>query len=60
MTGSRRTRWIVGVGVVIAAVVLGPMALGGPGTPVTIEIPTGATLPRVADLLEEEGVIGTA
>lgn len=44
---------IVGVGTVL-------LATRGEGPPVRVEIPAGATLPQVAEILEEHDVVGSA
>ena len=36
------------------------LTIRGPGEPVTVEIPAGSTLPEVARILEDHGVVGNA
>lgn len=47
-------------GLVAVALVAFFVATWGEGPPVRVEIPTGATLPQVADILEENDVVGSA
>ncbi|MDX1646771.1 MAG: endolytic transglycosylase MltG [Longimicrobiales bacterium] len=44
----------------VGGVLLASMVIDGPGAPVTVEIPAGATLPDVARILEDHGVVGNA
>lgn len=46
--------------VLAVGALLALFALRGPGDPVTVEIPAGATLPEVAEILEDHGVVGNA
>jgi UPF0755 protein len=46
--------------VFIVGVVAFVVATRGEGPPVRVEIPAGATLPRVAEILEEHDVVGSA
>jgi len=55
---SMRRRALVGALVFGALLVV--FAGGGPGEPVTVVIPDGATLPEVATILEDRGVVGSA
>lgn len=45
---------------VIGLVAVGYLVVSGPGEPVTVEIPAGATLPEVADILADHDVVGSA
>jgi UPF0755 protein len=45
---------------VVMIVGIALLATGGEGPPVRVEIPAGATLPRVAQILEEHDVVGSA
>ncbi|NNL29676.1 MAG: endolytic transglycosylase MltG, partial [Gemmatimonadetes bacterium] len=47
-------------GVVVVAALLAVVTLRGPGEPVTVVIPAGASLPQVASILEDHGVVGNA
>jgi len=47
-------------GVLVVGAILAFMAVRGPGVPVTVEIPAGSTLPEVATILEDHGVVGNA
>ena len=56
---SARARWLslIAVGVVVALVFL---VTGRQGPAVSVEIPTGSTLPQVAEILEAHDVVGSA
>lgn len=49
---------------VVLVVLVGTVVLvvggGGEGTPVTVEVPDGSTLPAIADILEAHEVVGSA
>lgn len=47
-------------GAVVVGAALALFAVGGPGEPVTVEIPPGSTLPEIAVILEDHGVVGNA
>ena len=46
--------------VLVVAAGLALMAIRPAGEPVTVEIPAGSTLPQVAQILEDHGVVGNA
>ena len=55
-TGNRR---VLG-GVLVVGALMALLTLRGPGEPVTVVIPAGSTLPQVASILEDHGVVGSA
>lgn len=54
-----RNRRLLAVALALGAA-LAFFGIRGPGEPVTVEIPAGSTLPEVAAILEDHGVIGNA
>lgn len=50
--GRREIAVALGVGSIVLF-----LSVRSPGTPVTVEIPDGATLPDIAEILEERGVV---
>ncbi len=58
-SGRRRQAMGAAVGLIVLTVLLAVVS-GGPGEPVLVEIPAGAGSPRIAEILEEHDVVGSA